>query len=379
MRILLATPYFAPAYAFGGSVTVGETVVRGLLRDGHEVTVVTTDVFDEHSTVPLPGPQIPEGARIERFKNLNHRLAAGANLYLPRRLRGWLKCHIGSFDVVLLHDLYSAVSVATARAASQAGIPYLLQPLGTASPARERGRPLAKQAFLSAWGSRTVAEATAVLHATAHEASELEAIGARPSQLELMPLPLDLPSAQEHFASERPTIAFVGRLHPIKRVDLLIEAVAIVRQTIPDVALEIVGPGDGYAAQLRPLVQELGLEEAVRFHGFVDEDEKFRILASADVSALLSMGEGLPISALESMACGTPVVLSEACHFPEVNGRGGLVVAGGAQDAAVAIEQLLTNHGERERLAAGAIEMAASFREELVMPEMESLLARHAR
>ena len=57
MRILLATPYFAPAYAFGGSVTVGETVVRGLLRDGHEVTVVTTDVFDEHSTVPLPGPR----------------------------------------------------------------------------------------------------------------------------------------------------------------------------------------------------------------------------------------------------------------------------------------------------------------------------------
>jgi glycosyltransferase involved in cell wall biosynthesis len=379
VRVLLATPYFAPAYAFGGSVTVGETVVEGVIRAGHEAVVVTTDVLDERARAPRPGPQLPDGARVERFPNVSHRLAAGANVYLPRGLRGWLRSHIRSFDVVLLHDLYSAVSVTAARAARDARVPYALQPLGTASPARERGRPIAKRAFLAAWGRRTVRDARAVLHATEHEANELRAIGAQSPQLVRMPLPLDLPRDSTAQRTQRPTVAYVGRLHPIKRIDRLIEAVAVVHRTMPDVVLEIVGPGDRHAAELRALAARLGIEDAVRFRGYVSVEEKLRVLSAAQVFALLSMGEGLPMAALEAMACGTPVVLSEACHFPEVHERGGLVVPGDASDAAVALERLLRDERERDAMGAGARELAATFRRETVMPQMVSALERLAR
>ncbi len=75
MRLLLAIPYYAPAYAFGGSVTVAETVVRGVLAAGHEVTVATTDVLDEHRRLALGAPAVPEAAEVVRFRNASHRLA----------------------------------------------------------------------------------------------------------------------------------------------------------------------------------------------------------------------------------------------------------------------------------------------------------------
>lgn len=370
MRLLLAIPYYSPAYAFGGSVTVAETIVEDLVAAGHEVTVATTDVLDERARVPPGTMARPPGAEVARFPNLSHRAAAGANVYLPRGLRAWLRAHVARFDVVLLHDVYSAVSVLAARAAERAGVPYALQPLGTLSPAAERGRPLAKRAFLAAWGNRTVARAAALIHSSDDERRDFLAVGADPERLVRLPLPLDLPAAGERVEANVPTVAYVGRLHAIKRVDRLVEAVALVRRGLPDVVLEVVGPGERVERELRALVQRLGIADAVRFHGYVTVEEKLRVLSRAHVSALLSASEGLPMAALEAMACATPVVLSEGCHLPEVHERAGLVVPGGAADAAAAIGRLLGDDALRARLGEGAAGFARDFRREEVMPRM---------
>jgi glycosyltransferase involved in cell wall biosynthesis len=378
MRLLLLTPYFAPAYAFGGSVTVAETIVEGVLAAGHDVVVATTDVLDGKRRVALDAPAQPIGAEVVHFPNLSHKLAAGFNGYVPRGLRRWLAGNIQRFDVVLLHDVYSAVSVMGARAAIRAGVPFALQPLGTLSPARERGRPLIKRAFLAIWGKRTVRSASALLYLAEHEADDFLATGASRERLLPMPLPLDLPTvAQVHEASP-PTIAFVGRLHPIKGIDVLIEAVALARRDVPAVRLEIVGPGDRYRRTLQRLVDRLRLGEVVRFRGFVEASEKIAVLADAHVSVLLSRSEGLPMAALEAMACGTPVVLSHGCHLDEVDGKAGLAVPGTAQDAAAAIVRVLSDDAMRLRLGTGALEFANRFRREIVMPQMIAALEQTA-
>jgi glycosyltransferase involved in cell wall biosynthesis len=373
VRLLLCIPYFAPAYAFGGSVTVAETVVEDLLAAGHAVTVATTDVLTETARIAPGTPAQPAGAEVVRFRNVSHRAAVGA-AYAPRGMRAWMRANASRFDVVLLQDVYSAVSVLGARGAARAGVPYALQPLGTLSTAPERGRPLAKRAFLRLWANRTVAEAAALVYCADHERADLAQAGGTPAQLVRMALPLELPDVSRAGAAAVPTVAFVGRLHPIKRIDRLIEAVALARREVPELVLEIVGPGDRHGAELEALAARLGIADAVRFRGYVSVQEKLAILARAHVSVLLSASEGLPMAALEAMACATPVVLSEGCHLSEVHDRGGIVVPGGAQDAADAIVELLGDPARRARLAAGAAVFAHDFRREVVMPQMIAML-----
>src|SRR5689334_1373121 len=122
MRMLVCVPWYAPARAFGGTVTVAVATVKGALDAGHEVTVATTDVLDLRSRVPAEAYDEPADVRVVRFPNASHRLAA-TSVPLPRGLRKWLRNHVREFDLVLLLDVYSAVSVLGARAASRAGVP----------------------------------------------------------------------------------------------------------------------------------------------------------------------------------------------------------------------------------------------------------------
>lgn len=381
MRLLLCIPYFTPAYAFGGSVTVAETIVEGFVAAGHEVTIATTDVLDEHRRIS-PGTAGVAGSTVVRFRNVSHRAAAGVNLYLPRGYRRWLRDNITDFDVALLQDVYSAVSVGGARAAASAGVPYALQPLGTLSPAAERGRPLAKRAFLRAWGYRTVREASALIHSTDFERGDFLDVGADPAKFVRLPLPLDLPEPSDEPKAEHPTVISVGRLHPIKRLDVLVEAVALARREVPDLRLDIVGPGGQVERELREQAEGLGIADAVTFHGYVSVEEKFRLLGRAHVGALLSASEGLPMAALEYMACGLPVVLSEGCHLPEVDGTAGTVVTDEPSAVSEAIKELVTDSDARTTLGRGAQELAAGFRRDRVVFQvitaLDALRARSA-
>ena len=104
-----------------------------------------------------------------------------------------------------------------------------------------------------------------------------------------------------------PTVLYLGRLKAYKRVDRLIEAFAAVRERVPSAVLQIAGTGDALAG-LRDLVSRLHLDGAVIFEGFVDDDRKRKLLASAWVTVSLSEMEGWGITAIEGNACGTPAI-----------------------------------------------------------------------
>src|SRR3954470_19648926 len=103
MRLLMVTPYHAPAYAFGGPVKVAETMAADFLAAGHEVTVATTDVLDERRRVPAVAAALPPGAVVRRFPNVSHQLAVRASGYAPRGLRAWLVHEVPRHDLVHLH------------------------------------------------------------------------------------------------------------------------------------------------------------------------------------------------------------------------------------------------------------------------------------
>jgi glycosyltransferase involved in cell wall biosynthesis len=109
----------------------------------------------------------------------------------------------------------------------------------------------------------------------------------------------------------RPTFLYLGRLKRYKGVEFAIRAVAAARTSRPDITLDICGQGDD-----RPRLERLAVEhrvrDAVRFLGYVSEDEKQRLLHRAWAVVFPSPKEGWGITNVEAAACGTPALASDS-------------------------------------------------------------------
>ncbi len=136
------------------------------------------------------------------------------------------------------------------------------------------------------------------------------------------------------------TIIFVGRLHPVKGVQYLIEAMAIVHQESPEVKLILVGDGEEREL-LENLTDSLGIRECVEFAGRVPHERVQDYMNQAEVFVLPSLSEGFPVTILEAMACGLPIVATQVGGVPDVikNGVNGYLVK--AKDPNETVEALL--------------------------------------
>lgn len=141
-----------------------------------------------------------------------------------------------------------------------------------------------------------------------------------------------------------PTFLYMGRLKRYKGIDLAIRALALARRDRPELSLDIAGNGDA-RPELEALVRSLGLDGAVRFHGFVSEEAKLRLLRTTWANIFPSPKEGWGITVVEAAACGTPSVASDSPGLRDSvrHGQSGFLVP----------------HGDVGALAARMLELAA--------------------
>jgi len=130
--------------------------------------------------------------------------------------------------------------------------------------------------------------------------------------------------------AERPTFLYLGRLKRYKGVEFALMAVAAARQARRDIMLDICGQGDD-RPRLESLAKRLGLGEAVRFLGFVSEQDKRRLLRRAWAVVFPSPKEGWGITNVEAAASGTPALASDSPGLRESvqNGVTGYLVPHG--------------------------------------------------
>jgi glycosyltransferase involved in cell wall biosynthesis len=151
-----------------------------------------------------------------------------------------------------------------------------------------------------------------------------------------------------------PRIVCVARLSRVKRIDILLQALhSLLTSSVPW-RCTIVGGGP-LEAELRQLSERLGLSSHVHFAGQVDDIRS--ILGSADLLALSSDTEGLPLVIMEAMALGVPCVVTDVGGNREIviEGKTGMVVPPGSPERlAQAMEFLLTHEGERARMSGEA-------------------------
>ena len=215
---------------------------------------------------------------------------------------------------------------------------------------------------------------------------ELVRIGVAPAErFRVVPLGLDLGPFAEVPAAEAAAAraelgardgdilcVFVGRLVAVKRVDVLLEAIAESARAEPGIRLAVIGDGE-LRAELEQQAARLGVAERVCFAGV--RSEMPRYAAAADVAVLSSDHEGTPVALIEAAAAGRPAATTDAGGVREVvTPDSGLVVGRGAPvDLAGAIARLARDPQMRERMGSAAREHAFErFTAERLVTEMSA-------
>ncbi|GFP29956.1 hypothetical protein HKBW3S44_00767 [Candidatus Hakubella thermalkaliphila] len=165
--------------------------------------------------------------------------------------------------------------------------------------------------------------------------------------------------------ANEPTVLYVGRVVPSKRVTDIVEAVGLVRKDVPNVRLWVVGDGKAhYMANLRHQVERYKLDGHLRFWGKVSLEKKLELMKQAHVLALASVREGWGLVVIEANAMGTPAVvynvhgLRDSVH----HGETGLICAENRPRAlAQALVSLLKDESQRTRLAQSALQWSRKF------------------
>lgn len=156
---------------------------------------------------------------------------------------------------------------------------------------------------------------------------------------------------------DEPVIVFVGRIDPLKDIETLLRAFALVRERVPGARLRVYGPPTDprYAEVCRSLVQDLSLAQAATFEGPLAASEVAGAYHSGQVVALTSISEGFPYAVLEAMAAGRPIVATDVGGVNEAIGADGLLVPPRNPSAtADAFVRLLEDKSVRLTLAANA-------------------------
>jgi glycosyltransferase involved in cell wall biosynthesis len=371
MKLLFITPYFFPARAYGGPIASAGALCRGLAARGVDVRVLTSDA-DGLQRIRRQGPwkEVWPGVRVHYSRRFLFELWAPGQAW--QAIRGLLWADVvyvwGAFFWAL--PLLCSINLAMRRA-------VIVSPRGMLFDEALSRKSLKKKLYLALIAP--FGRPLFLIHATS--GAEAIAIKARwpAAKIAVIPNGVEVPEAlpeREHNAA--PYLLYLGRLHPYKQVERIIEAFARASAGTAKDGRRLTGApvsarssfvgglsshwslfiaGDGeekYKASLRKLTEELGLTEAVRFVGHADGEEKARLLANAQALILASKSENFGMSVAEALAHGTPCVVTKTAPWEGLESEGcGFWVNDSVEALAEGMNRLMTLSPE-ERRAMGA-------------------------
>ena len=353
----------APHRGGGAEIRIWE-VGRRLVQRGHQVSVVCA------ATEPgLPDLEILDGMRIHYVRSIPGRMMGlpGIGFYGPRlafygRCSDRVRRIIGLERVDIVHDDISPFPCrAAVRIARQAGLPVVAT-VHNLSGAWKRwtrlyGLPLGSAGYLGERWLRRRRPYDHIISASRWMVTALEE-DLPLSSLSWIPNGVDLnrfvPAPQtEGGEAQVPVLLYVGRFVVLKGHEILLQAF---RQLLQNgVQARLMLPGDGPTwERVRARVRQLGMEAFVNLPGRVPAAEMPAIFGSADIYVSPSLFEGLPLTLLEAMAAGLPIISTriEAVEglFDETHAR--LVAPGAAIELAAAMHDLVTRPRLRRRMGA---------------------------
>ncbi len=305
----------------GGVAAAVLALSRGLARRGHKLDVVVLDEPDVVAAVADRGPA----------DNITvHALGSGLTSYrYSRTLWPWLRQHGGDYDRVIVNGIWQYLSFAAWRRYAGSSVPYYVFPHGMLDPWFKETFPLKhlKKWLYWPWAEYRVLRDAAAVIFTAEE----ERFRARKSfwlyrcREKVSPLGVEAPlissNAKSEFLSRYPQLQnsrnflFLGRLHPKKGCDILLEAFARFRSN-DSISLILAGPDQvGWESDLRRQVTRLNLTNRVVFTGMLEGSMKQGAFANTEAFVIPSHQENFGISVVEALAVSVPVLISNRVNI----------------------------------------------------------------
>jgi glycosyltransferase involved in cell wall biosynthesis len=357
MRILLATPAYWPAHAFGGPVVVARGLAARLVERGHDVEVVTT-TLTEIGRRPSARTRTAEvdGARVTYLATPLRYRWMGITPTLPLALHT-----LPRPDVAHVMGFRDPVTTGVAVWARARRVPYVFEPVGMFRPRLRKVR--LKQVFDATLARGVASGARAVIVSSPRERDDALAGGVEPARVRERgnPFPEAPPAGDGDplagiVPGGAPVVLYVGRIAAEKGIEHLVAAA----RRLPGVHVVLAGPDDRHGTMAAVRAAEADPDTAGRIHLLPPTPgPPFDLYRRADVFVLASGGENFGLVAAEAASVGTPVVVSDrtgiAASFREDEA---LVVPYDEQATVDAIARVLGDPALRARLEQGALRAA---------------------
>ena len=364
MKILMLTWEYPPRVV-GGIARVVYDLSRTLLKDGHDVTVVTykdgdAPYFEDDKGVKVyrvDNYMINPNNFIDWIMQLNFNLVAKASEIIQKE---------GKFDVIHAHDWLVAYAAKTLKQSFD--IP-LISTIHATEAGRNSGIRDEQQRYINDTEWMLTYESTEVIVNSNYMKGELQRLFGLPfEKINVVPngvsavnysgIERDYDFRRRYAMDNEKIILFMGRLVYEKGIQHLIAAMPKILNGYHDAKLVVAGKG-GMIDELKAQANSLGLGEKVYFAGYINGKDVAKLYKAADVSVFPSTYEPFGIVALEAMLAGTPVVVSDIGGLNEIvqhRENGMKCYAGNPNSIADSILELLYN----PQLCANVVKKAKS-------------------
>lgn len=258
---------------------------------------------------------------VDSHRSLFKPWASLPRLGIAPEMRRWLKLQTRQNPRTIIHNngLWMMPNVYSGWAVAQVpSCKLVLSPRGMLSSVAWRRSGSKKQVFWWLFQRRVLQRADC-FHATSEaEFADIRRMGYSQPVI-VLPNGIDIPpritKPTPNDKTQGRTLLYLGRIHPIKGLDILIRAWGLLEAKFPGWSLQIAGPDQGgYLSSLESLARSTGASR-IHFAGPVYGEDKFRLLRTADLSVLPSLSENFGMTVAEALAVGTPVVVSKGAPW----------------------------------------------------------------
>lgn len=330
MKILQVTPFCYPAWSFGGPPKIVWELSKKLIKNGHDVTVWTTDAYDKGNRVSYPANKELKINKINviYFRNVSLALVHKHKAIITPYLFIYALRNIKKFDLIHLHDFFTLQNVLICILARIYKIPYVISPHAVIDPKRIKlKKALLKTIYLNLFGKRILKGASKILAASDADLIPIRAMGIDNKRIEFIHHGIFLEEFQQkkrtnfrnkyNIPEESFVILFLSRLNKVKGLDTLINAFSQLHIPKIDLKLVIAGNDDGYLKEAEKIINSLSKKNKIIMTGSLFETDKVDAYLESDLFVLPSISEGVSLVALEAMAAKIPVIISKGSNFED--------------------------------------------------------------